>query len=87
MKDCCFAVGGSEPVAHCDGLLSWEDILGGGVCFEGCEIAVNVLDGVVSLVTTCGSMTDTFYSWRPTILGLRKEGSRMFSIGEKASPL
>ena len=62
-KDCCLAVGGSEPVAHWEGLLSWEDILGGGVCLEGGELAVNVLGGSVSVATTCGSVADTSYSW------------------------
>lgn len=63
-KAFCLEVGGSEPVAHWEGLLSWEDILGGGVCLEGREIAVNVLGGIVSVVTACGSVTVTFYSWR-----------------------
>ena len=29
-KAFCFEVGGSAPVAHWEGLSSWEDILGGG---------------------------------------------------------
>ena len=29
-KAFCFEVGGSEPVAHWEGLLSWEDIWSGG---------------------------------------------------------
>ena len=30
-------------MAHWEGLSSWEDILGGGVCLGWCEIAMNVL--------------------------------------------
>ena len=49
----CFFVGGSAPVAHWEGLSSWEDILGGGVCLEVCEIAMNNLEGIVRWKIVC----------------------------------
>ena len=85
-KAFCFEVGGSEPVAHWEGLLSWEDISGGGVCLEGCEIVLNVLGRMISVVTACGSMTDTSYSWKfSTILRFRRERNRMTGTEEEAN--